>query len=264
MTPSEKYALVLLCTKVDNRMEIGFAGKKALVTGAGKGIGREICKALVKGGAEVYAVSRTQSDLDSLVTEVPGIHPICLDLQDIDACVGAVSKLQGIQLLVNNAGFVVLESFLDVTKEAYDQIMDINVKAVLFLSQAVAKNMIASELGGSIVNISSQASKVALKDHTVYCASKGALDQLTRSMAQELGPYNIRTNALNPTVVWTEMGKKAWSDPQKSASMLSKIPLGRFAEMKDVVNATLYLLSDKSDMINGTTLPIDGGFLATH
>eukprot|EP00112_Aurelia_sp_Birch-Aquarium-sp1_P005924 Seg1666.16 transcript_id=Seg1666.16/GoldUCD/mRNA.D3Y31 product="L-xylulose reductase" protein_id=Seg1666.16/GoldUCD/D3Y31 len=245
-------------------MEISFKGKRALVTGAGKGIGRDICKALVACGSEVYAISRTQSDLDSLIAETPGIHPICIDLQNIEAVRAAVSKLDGIQLLVNNAGFAVIQPFFEVTEEAYDTVMDINVKAVLFLSQFIAKKMVEAGKGGSIVNISSQASKVALKDHTVYCASKGALDQLTRMMALELGPYNIRTNALNPTVVWTDMARKAWSDPEKSSSMLSKIPMAKFAEIKDVVNATLYLLSDKSDMINGTTLPIDGGFLASH
>lgn len=243
-------------------MEINFVSKKALVTGAGKGIGRDICKALFNGGAEVYALSRTKSDLDSLVAEMPGIHPICADMLNLKDTVAALEALGGIQLLVNNAGFVVLESFLEVTEESYDKIMDINLKAALFLSQSIAKKMIAEGKGGSIVNISSQASQVALKDHTVYCASKGALDQLTRMMALELGPHNIRTNAVNPTVVWTDMARKAWSDPVKSGEMLSKIPMKRFAEVKDVVNAVMYLLSDKSDMINGVTLPIDGGFLA--
>jgi len=245
-------------------MATNFEGKKALVTGAGKGIGRAICKALVECGAQVYAISRTQSDLDSLIAEAPTIHPICIDLQNIDQVKATVNKIDGIQLLVNNAGFTILQPFLEVTTEAYDQVMSINVKSVLFLSQCVAKKMIEAGIGGSIVNISSQASKVALLDHSVYCASKGALDQLTRSMALELGPHNIHTNALNPTVVWTDMAKKAWSDPEKCSKMLSKIPMGRFAEVKDVVNATLYLLSEKSDMINGVTLPIDGGFLASH
>eukprot|EP00794_Sanderia_malayensis_P009082 gene9082-10051_t len=243
-------------------MEINFASKTALVTGAGKGIGRGICKALAKSGAKVYALSRTQADLDNLITEEPSIHPICVDLLDIDRTRALLEDIEPIQLLVNNAGFTLTQPFLEVTEDAYDKVMNINVKAVLFLSQLIAKKMIAEGKGGSIVNISSQASMVALPDHTVYCTSKAALDNLTRMMALELGPHNIRTNAINPTVVWTDMARKAWSDPVKTNDMLSKIPMNRFAEVKDIVNTTLYLLSDKSDMINGAMLPVDGGFLA--
>ena len=140
--------------------------------------------------------------------------------------------------------------------------MDINLKAVFFISQTVAKGMVERGLGGAIVNISSQASQAALQDHAVYCASKGGLDQLSRVMALELGPHNIRVNCVNPTVVMTAMGKIGWSDPKKAGPMLNKIPLGRFAEVEDVVHAVLFLLSDKAGMINGITLPVDGGFLA--
>eukprot|EP01137_Pigoraptor_chileana_P019742 Opistho-2@81189 len=122
--------------------------------------------------------------------------------------------------------------------------------------------MVESRKGGSIVNISSQASQRPLVNHTAYCASKGALDQLTRVMALELGPHNIRVNCVNPTVVMTDMGRLGWSDPAKAGPMLSRIPLNRFAEVSDVVNATLFLLSDRSGMVHGCMLPVDGGFLA--
>ena len=140
--------------------------------------------------------------------------------------------------------------------------MNVNLKAVLFTSQTVAKGMVKRGGGGSIVNVSSQASQAALLDHAVYCASKGGLDQLSRVMALELGPHNIRVNCVNPTVVMTDMGRLGWSDPKKAATMLSKIPLGKFAQVEDVVHAVLFLLSDKAAMINGVMLPVDGGFLA--
>ncbi|XP_036811945.1 L-xylulose reductase isoform X2 [Oncorhynchus mykiss] len=229
-------------------MEISFAGKRAIVTGAGKGIGRATALALARCGAEVVAVTRTRADLDSLLLECPSIKPVCVNLGDWGATEEALREAGGnVDLLIF---FPIPRSF------------NINVKAVLHVSQIVARGMKARGTGGSIVNISSQASQCALQDHTVYCATKGALDMLTKVMALELGPYQIRVNSVNPTVVMTKMGRLAWSDPGKAKTMTSRIPLGRFAEVEDVVNSILFLLSDKSSMTNGVTLPVDGGFLA--
>ncbi|XP_003384523.1 PREDICTED: L-xylulose reductase-like [Amphimedon queenslandica] len=239
-----------------------FKGKKALVTGAGKGIGRATAKALVECGADVVALSRTESDLKTLKTECPGITTVCVDVADLQATREKLWSITPIDLLVNNAGVTSLQSFLEVTPEEYEKVMNVNHKAVLFLSQYVAKWMIDRGKGGAIVNVSSMASKVALKDHTSYCSSKAALDMLTKVMGVELGPHNIRVNAVNPTVVYTEMGRKAWSNPQKATPVLQRIPTGRFAEEEDVVKAILFLLSDSSSMINCETLLIDGGFCA--
>ena len=192
------------------------------------------------------ALSRTRSDLDSLSEEIPSIRTVCVDLHKLEETLEVVCSLGPIHLLVNNAGATELQSFLDVTQDAFDSIMGINVKAVLFVSQVVAKGMVERGEGGSIVNISSQASICALRNHSVYCASKGALDMLSAVMGLELGAHGVRVNTVNPTVVMTDMGKKAWSDPKKAGDMLSKIPLGKFAEVEDVVNAILFLLSDKS------------------
>uniref|UniRef100_A0A8C0VJH5 Dicarbonyl and L-xylulose reductase n=6 Tax=Passeriformes TaxID=9126 RepID=A0A8C0VJH5_CYACU len=130
-------------------------------------------------------------------------------------------------------------------------------------SQIVARQMIAQGVPGAIVNVSSQASKRALRDHAVYCSTKSALDMLSKVMAMELGPHKIRVNTVNPTVVMTDMGRINWSDPQKSAAMINRIPLGKFAEVDDVVNSILFLLSDKSAMTTGSSLMIDGGFLVS-
>ncbi|XP_076154000.1 L-xylulose reductase isoform X1 [Alosa pseudoharengus] len=243
-------------------MEISFAGKQALVTGAGKGIGRATVLALARCGAEVTAVTRTQADLNSLVLECPSVRPVCVDLSDWEATEAALKDVGPVDLLVNNAAYASLQPFLEVTQEQFDTSFNINVKAALHVAQIVARGLKARGSGGSIVNISSQASQCALRDHAVYCATKGALDMLTKTMALELGPYQIRVNSVNPTVVMTDMGRIGWSDPEKAEAMTSRIPLGRFAEVEDVVNSILFLLSDKSAMINGVTLPVDGGFLA--
>lgn len=240
-----------------------FKGKKVLVTGAGRGIGRVVCSCLARHNAEVFALSKTQEHLISLKKEYPSIKIICVDLCNMENIKKEVQELpDDITLLVNNAGYANIQSFLDVTEEAFDTTMNVNIKAVLFLSQIIAKKMIANGKGGSIVNVSSQASLRALPDHATYCASKGALDMLTKVMALELGPHQIRVNAVNPTVVMTDMGKKAWEDPEKGRPMLNRIPQGKFAEVADVVRPIMFLLSEQSDMINGVQLPIDGGFLA--
>jgi NAD(P)-dependent dehydrogenase (short-subunit alcohol dehydrogenase family) len=168
-----------------------------------------------------------------------------------------------VELLVNNAGISILQSFFDTTVEAFDEIMAVNVRAALLVSQVIARKMIASGKPGAIVNVSSQSSMRAVQDHTAYCTSKGALDQLTRMMALELGPHDIRVNAVNPTVTLTPMGEMAWSDPAKSGPMMRRIPLKRFARPRDVAEVIAFLLSDQAHMVNGIVLPIDGGFLTT-
>jgi L-xylulose reductase len=243
-------------------MQIDLSGKRTMVTGAGKGIGRTICQMLARSGAAVVAVSRTAGDLESLRGEID-CETITADLADAEAARSAAASAGVIDLLVNNAGISIPQSFLDTTLDAFDRTMAINVRAVMVITQVIARGMIDRGNGGAVVNVSSQASKVALADHAAYCASKGALDQLTRVMALELGPHNIRVNAVNPTVTLTPMGQMAWGDPAKRDPMLAKIPLGRFAQPQDVAHAVAYLLSDQADLIHGVTLPIDGGFLAT-
>lgn len=249
-----------MCREVG--VEIRFDGRRALVTGAGNGIGREIATLLAACGARVVALGRDTDALASLARE-NGAEMIAVDLADPVATREVVAGAGEIDLLVNNAGISILQPFLDATTEALDAIMAINVRAVLVVSQVVARGMIARGRGGAIVNLSSQASQVALAEHAAYCASKGALDQLTRVMALELAPHQIRVNAVNPTVTMTPMGAMAWGDPAKGDPMRAKIPLGRFAQPRDVAHAVAYLLSDLADLISVVTLPIDGGFLAT-
>lgn len=242
-------------------MKISFEGKRALVTGAGKGIGREIAKTLAGCGAQVVALSRSATDLASLRDEI-GSECLVADLADPNAARTAAELAGAIDLLVNNAGISIPQSFMSTSVDAFDQTLAVNVRAALIVSQIVAAGMIARKTGGVIVNVSSQASMVALIDHTAYCASKGALDQLTRVMALELGGHGIRVNAVNPTVTLTPMAEAAWADPIKRSAMLAKIPLGRFAAPSDVAQSVAYLLSDLAGIVTGVTLPVDGGFLA--
>lgn len=243
-------------------MSVQFSGRRALVTGAGQGIGRALAIKLTEMGAQVFALSRTKIHLDSLKAECPAITTVCVDLSNWDDARQAVSALTPIHLLVNNAAMASLDPVLDAKPEDFDASFNINVKSVMNVTQVVAGDLVARKQKGSIVNVSSQAGQRALKDHLIYCSTKGAVDMMTKVMALELGPKGIRVNAVSPTVVMTAMGKIGWSDPAKAGPMIARIPQGRFAEVEDVVNAVVYLLSDQSDMVNGHLLPIDGGFLA--
>uniref|UniRef100_A0A8C6WCD4 Dicarbonyl L-xylulose reductase n=1 Tax=Nannospalax galili TaxID=1026970 RepID=A0A8C6WCD4_NANGA len=236
-------------------MDLGLAGRRALVTGAGKGIGRSTVQALQAAGASVVAVSRTRTDLDSLVRECPGVEPVCVDLGDWEATEKALGNVGPVDLLVNNAAVALLQPFLEVTKEACDTSFQVNFRAVIQVSQIVAKSMIARGVPGAIVNVSSQASQRALTNHSVYWQAPFLFTLLV--------PVQIRVNAVNPTVVMTPMGRTNWSDPHKAKVMLDRIPLGKFAEVENVVDTILFLLSDRSGMTTGSTVPVDGGFLAT-
>jgi L-xylulose reductase len=241
---------------------LDFKNKRALVTGAGKGIGREIAVKLHGFNAQVVAVSRTESDLQALKDEI-GCETIIAELADPAEAKRAAEQAGDIDLLANNAAIAILQPFLKTTVDAWDATMAVNLRAIVIISQVIAARMIARGVPGSIVNVSSMARFQALRDHAAYCASKAGLDQLTAVMAVELGEHGIRVNSVNPTVVLTEMGKRAWSDPAKGGPMLARIPLGRFAECEDIASVVCFLLSDAANMLNGLALPIDGGFHTT-
>jgi NAD(P)-dependent dehydrogenase (short-subunit alcohol dehydrogenase family) len=238
-----------------------FESKTALVTGAGKGIGRATVQLLAQRGARVIALSRTADDLHTLAEET-GCETVCVNLADPVATLKAAEAAQPVDLLVNCAGIVELQPFLETTIEAFDAIMAVNVKAAMIVAQQCARSMIARGVHGSIVNVSSLSATVGLPLHAAYCASKAALDGLTRVMAVELGPHGIRVNTVNPVVTLTPMAEKAWSDPAKSAPMLARIPLNRFVQPLEAARTIAYLLSDDAAMVSGVSLAVDGGFQA--
>ena len=241
--------------------DMEFQGQRVLVTGAGKGIGRAVVAKLVAGGAEVIALSRTASDLDQIKAEF-GCRTIICDLADPAAARSAAIASLPVDLLVNNAGTTKLDPFLDTSVETFDWLMNVNTKAPMIIAQECARDMIRRGHKGAIVNVSSMASLQGVPDHTAYCATKGALDAMTRVMAVELGPHGIRVNTVNPVVTLTPMAIKAWSDPAKAQSMLSRIPIGRFVEPEEVADVILYLLSPRASMVTGSSITVDGGFRA--
>lgn len=243
-------------------MEITFHGKRALVTGASQGIGRDIALQLAKCGAKVVALARNKDLLEKLKSEHPNIEIAAVDCSNWTETEKVLDSLGPIDLLVNNAAVAILGPIGTISDADCDKTFAINVKAVINCTQHVAKSLKARGVKGSIVNVSSQAGTAGLGDHAVYCASKAAVDGFTRCAATELGPAGIRVNSVNPTVIMTDMGKLHWEDPVHAKPMLAKIPMGRFGEVSEVTDAVLYLLSDKSSMISGTCLPIDGGFMA--
>ncbi|XP_044530189.1 carbonyl reductase [NADPH] 2-like [Gracilinanus agilis] len=244
-------------------MQISFSGLRALVTGAGKGIGRDTVKALQGSGAQVVAVSRTNEDLVSLSKECPGIEPVCVDLGDWEATERALGNIGPVDLLVNNAAVLLVEPFLEVSKEAFDRTINVNLRSVFQVSQIVARGMIARGAPGSIVNISSMVSRTAIANLASYSSTKGAMDMLTKVMALELGPHKIRVNTVNPTVVYTPMGRKVSANPELIQALKQRTPLKKFAEVEDVVYSILFLLSDKSAMTSGSGILVDGGYLAS-
>ncbi|XP_045478342.1 L-xylulose reductase-like [Harmonia axyridis] len=243
-------------------MEINFKGKRALVTGASKGIGRDLAIKLAKCGAEVVAIARSQELLESLKKEVPSIEIVTLDVGDWKKTQEVLSNVGPIDLLVNNAAVAALYPVTNIPEEHFDQLFNINVKAWMNVSQCVVKQMLHRKVPGAIVNLSSKASMAGLEGLAVYAATKGAVDAYTKVAALELGSHGIRINCVNPTVIMTDMGSIVWSDPKIANPMRDKIPLKRFGEVHEVVDTILFLLSDKASLITGVCLPIDGGYTA--
>ncbi len=236
-----------------------FRNRKYLVTGATSGIGRVTAQLLHAAGAQVVAVGQRQQPLLDLQAET-GCRIVQLDIADSVAVDAALAEVHGLDGLVNCAGIALCESSLAIEAADFDRVMAVNARAAAIVSRCVARRMIAEGRAGSIVNVSSQASLVALEDHLYYCASKAALDAITRVMCVELGPHGIRVNSVNPTVTLTPMAQQAWSDPAKSVPMLQAIPLRRFALPEEVALPILFLLSDAASMISGVSLPVDGGY----
>jgi L-xylulose reductase len=237
-----------------------FANKRVIVTGAGKGIGRATAVMLARRGAKVIALSRSPADLEDLKAEI-GCIPIAVDLADPDATRAAAIKALPADFLVNCAGTTELESFLDLKVENFDLLYAVNTRAPMIISQEYARDMVKNGRTGAIVNVSSVAAFVGIPDHAAYCASKSGLDGLTRVMAKELAPKGIRVNGIHPTVTLTPMAIKAWSDPEKAAGMLNRIPVGRFADPDDIAKVILFLLTDEAAMLNGLSMPVDGGYM---
>lgn len=248
------------------------AGKKALVTGATKGMGRHAAIALAHAGAEVFLSGRNEGELAECAEEVRALgqraETQTAELADMDAVRrlggAAIETMGGIDVLINNAGVALLEPVLDVTVEKWDAQLDVNLKAPFFLAQTVARAMVESGRGGKIINIASTAGLIGVPEHAAYCASKGGLLTLTKTLAFELGPHNIQVNAICPAIVMTPMGRQVWDHPGVREEALEKMPVGRFGKEVDVSAAVVYLASSASDWMSGSQLVVDGGLTAVR
>lgn len=244
-------------------------GKVALITGASKGLGLGMAKIFAREGARVAIASRDMALLESLAKEIRDEGGVCepfsLDLRSVSsiyACIDAVGqKMGGIDILVNNAGMGNPIPAEKITEQDWDWMMDLNLKGTFFCCQAVGKQMLKRGRG-RIINISSQASVVAIPEEAVYCASKGGVNMLTKTLAVEWSGRGVTVNAVGPTFIRTPGTAERLDDPAFLAGVLAKIPRGRVATIEDVASAVLYLGSDSSDMVTGTLLLVDGGWTA--
>ncbi|MEO6827101.1 MAG: SDR family oxidoreductase [Microbacteriaceae bacterium] len=234
-------------------------GRTILVTGASGGIGGATVRQLVARGADVIAAARTEAALAELVADT-GARALTFDLTSEDSVRAAVDGLD-LWGVVNCGGFggeIATPQETDI--DVFDRVISINARGALLVIKYAARTLIRLGNGGSIVNVSSQASLVALNGHISYGSSKAALDNITRVSALELGQYNVRVNSVNPTVVMTEMSNFYWGRPEIGDPFLKQMPLGRWATVDDVAGPIVFLLSDASALITGVCLPIDGGY----
>jgi NAD(P)-dependent dehydrogenase (short-subunit alcohol dehydrogenase family) len=241
-------------------------GRVAVVTGAGRGIGRGCAITLAKAGASVALLARSRSELEETACEVRAIgqnvQSIVCDVTDPRQVQEAVGFLEQIDVLVNNAGTNVPEPFLEVSEENLDKMLAVNVKGVFLVAQAAAWRMVERGEGGSIINVSSQMGHVGAPRRTVYCTTKHAVEGLTKAMAVELAPRNVRVNSVAPTFVETPMTKPFLEDEAFREDTLSRIPLGRLGQVEDVTGAVLFLASPAAGLITGASLLVDGGWTA--
>ncbi len=241
--------------------------KIALVTGASRGIGSETAIELAQAGADIILSARNMDDLEAVKEKILKlgrkaviIPADLLDSQQIISLGNRALEVFGkIDILINNAGIGELEPFLTTSCDNWKRTIQVNLTAPFLLSQIIGVKM-AEQKSGKIINISSQAGVVAFDEHTAYSASKAGLNMLTKSIASELGIYNVQCNAVAPTVILTDLGKKAWGNPEKGDPIKAKIPLKRFGEVYEVADLVLFLSSEASNLITGQTICIDGGY----
>jgi len=238
-----------------------FDGKRALVTGGAQGLGEGIATALLAAGADLFVLDVNKEKLDLLTSKHPTIHTVVADLKDWEATKKAVEGMLPLDLVVNNAGIYILEAFVTAQQKVFDDTVAINARAVLNICQVVANDLIARNKPGSIVNISSMASVIPCNYCSVYGASKAALDMITKSMASEIGKHQIRVNSVLPTGIITETAKTTvrGGEELRKGHML-RIPLGKYAEISEIVGPVLFLLSDCASMVHGHQLRVDGGY----
>jgi len=249
--------------------DFSIQGKVAIVTGASKGIGYGLAKALAAAGAKVAVAARSRLSLDTLVEEIAAAggeaRAYELDVRNVAAIRSVFEQIAQdfgrLDIVVNNAGLGEGMAALDVTEEYWDDMLDVNLKGVFFCCQAAGRMMLEQGYG-KIVNVSSQVSVVGIPDGVAYCASKGGVNQLTKVLALEWSGKGVCVNAVGPTFIYTPGTAERLDTPEFREQVLARIPAGRIGTISDVAGAVVYLASPASDLVTGTLLLVDGGWTA--
>lgn len=241
-------------------------GRRALVTGAGRGIGRAAAVALADAGAHVTLCARTVREIEEVAAAIHkrGLDAdvLALDVTDVDSFRKAIEARKAYEIFVNNAGTNRPNPFLGVSVEDFDVVMNLNVRAAYFAAQSVVRRMIEAGVRGSVINMSSQMGHVGGPNRTLYCASKWAMEGFSKAMALDLAPHGIRVNTLCPTFIETPMTRPFFENASFKQTVLSKIKLGRLGTVEDLMGAIVFLASDASALMTGASLVVDGGWTA--
>jgi len=241
-------------------------GRRAAVTGAGRGIGRGAAAALAEAGAEVTLLARSSDEIEAVAASINerGGHAVAvsLDVTDLTAVQRFFSAVPAFHVLVNNAGTNRPKTILDVTEDDYDTVMGLNVKSAFFVAKAAAESMIADGIAGSLIHMGSQMGHVGGINRSLYCASKWAIEGMNKAIALDLAQYGVRSNTIAPTFIETPMTKPFFEDQAFLDSVRAKIKLGRIGQVEDVMGAVVFLASEASALMTGTSLVVDGGWTA--
>lgn len=242
-------------------------GRRALVTGAGRGLGLACAAALAEAGAEVWLAARSADEVQAAAAELRArgdrAHALVLDVTDAPAVATAIREHGPFQVLVNNAGTNRPKPFEDVTEDDVDTLLALNTKAAFFVARAVASGLKQAGLPGSIIQMSSQMGHVGGMHRSIYCATKHALEGMSKALALELGPHGIRVNTICPTFIDTPMTHDWLATPAFREQVLSKLPIGRVGRVEDVMGPVVFLASDAASLITGSALMVDGGWTAS-
>lgn len=238
-------------------------GKRAIVTGAGRGIGLAAAAALADAGAEVTLVARSAGEIEAVAEAIgKGAIAAKLDVSDIAAVKAFFTERPAFHVLVNNAGTNRPKPMWEVSEDDYDAVLDLNVKSAFFVAQACVAKMMAESTKGSLIHMGSQMGHVGGPNRSLYCASKWALEGMNKAFALDLASHGIRSNTIAPTFIETPLTKPFFEDPEFKASVLAKIKLGRIGTVEDLMGAVLFLASDAAALVTGTSLVVDGGWTA--
>lgn len=241
-------------------------GRRALVAGASSGIGAAAAVALAEQGAEVTLCARREAELQALAKEMRAegwaVEVLPLDITDVAAVDAALTEQPAFDVLVNSAGFARHAPALETRPEDFDLVAGLNFRAAYFLTRTVARRLVQAGRPGSLINISSQMAHVGGIDRAVYAATKHAVEGMTKSMAIEWGPHDIRVNTIAPTFIRTALTAQTFANPERAAWIASKIKLNRVGEVTDIMGAVAFLASDAAALVTGTSLIVDGGWTA--